>query len=315
MNMNSTKRRDFICSMGTMVLMPSVLAEVRTPGCSAAPLVRFGMVADLHYADKEPMEEETSTRYYRESLPKLEEAVSAFNAHRLDFAIELGDFKDLTNGRDETLAALDRIEAAFAKFNGARYHVPGNHDFDCLTEDDFFSRTPNSGQGCGNGYYSFACNSVKFIVLDGCYTSGMKHYSAKTPWTWTDSNIPSEEMEWLKRELATANGHVVVFCHQRLDLSAEPRHLVKNAAEVRSILEKSGNVRAVVTGHQHTGGQSVVNGIPYYTLAAMVTGMGPNANCYAEAALYPSGDFTVTGFFRAESYKGLGFPVRANDMS
>ena len=96
------------------------------------------------------------------------------------------------------------------------------------------------------------------VPLYGCYTSGMKHYSRDTKWTWTDANIPPEQLAWLGRELAAAKDHAVVFCHQRLDPSAERHHLMKNAAAVRAVLEKSGKVRAVLTGHEHTGGQCVV---------------------------------------------------------
>ena len=298
-------RRDFLRGgIAALGVGASGAAAFAASDVQPAPLVRFGLVADLHYADIDPMKEGKSARHYRESLAKLTEAVETFNWRRPDFVVELGDFKDMTRDRDATLAALDRIEAAFAKFKGLRYHVAGNHDFDCLSPEEFFSRTLNGGKVCGKGYHSFICNGVTFIVLDGCYTSDMKHYCRANP--WMDANIPPDEMEWFGRELSGAKGHAIVLCHQRLDPAAERRHLVKNAADVRSLLERSGKVRAVVTGHQHTGGSSVVNGIPYYTLAAMVTGTGPMANCYAEAALYPSGAFTVTGFGRARPFQAQG---------
>lgn len=277
-------------------------ASCRAPGrrgVAAEPLVRFGLVADPHYADIDPAVG-GDIRHYRGSMAKLAEAVEAFNLSKVDFVVELGDLKDLTRGRDETLAALERIEAVFAKFDGPRYHVAGNHDFDCLSPEEFFSRTPNDGKVRDIGYYSFARNGVTFIVLDGCYTNDMRHYSRANP--WTDTNIPPDQMAWLGRELAAAKGHVVVFCHQRLDPSADGRHLVRNAAEVRALLEASGKVRAVIMGHQHCGGEGIVNGIPYYALAAMVAGRGPEANSFAEATIYPSGAFEVTGFLRAKSF-------------
>ena len=293
----SLTRREFVTMAGTF-------AAYRTFGATVPPdvqpLVRFGIVTDLHYADIKPAGRGKTARHYRESLKKLSVAVGTFNGDRLDFAVELGDIKDLTVGKNATLAALDRIEAEFAKFTGPRYHVAGNHDFDCLTPEEFFSRTPNGGKVIEKGYYSFVCNGVTFIVLDGCYTSDMKHYSRSNP--WTDANIPAEQLAWLGRELAAVKGHAVVFCHQRLDPSAERHHLMKNAAEVRSVLEKSGKVRAVLTGHEHTGGQCVVNGIPYYTLAAMVCGSGAASNCFAEAAVYPNGTFGVKGYFCAKSF-------------
>ena len=296
--------------------MAGAFAAYRTFGApvppDVQPLVRFGIVTDLHYADKKPAGRGKTARHYRESLKKLSVAVGAFNGANLDFAIELGDIKDRgielgnikdrTFGKAATLVALDRIETEFAKFDGPRYHVPGNHDFDCLTEEEFYSRTPNGGKVIGKGYYSFVRKGVTFIVLDGCYTSDARHYTPAIPWSWTDSNIPPDEMEWLGCELAAAQGHVVVFCHQRLDPAAERHHLMKNAAEVRSVLEKSGKVRAVLTGHEHTGGQCVVNGIPYYTLAAMVSGSGAASNSFAEAAVYPNGTFGVKGYFCAKSF-------------
>ena len=132
----SMNRREFIVATAAGLFAGRRLFGA--PDASAAPVVRFGMVTDLHYADIDPDPAPVGVvgrRFYRESLRKLGEAVEVFNARKLDFAIELGDFKDNTNGREGTLAHLEAIEAGFAKFNGPRYHVAGNHDFDCLTPE------------------------------------------------------------------------------------------------------------------------------------------------------------------------------------
>ncbi|MCR5752489.1 MAG: metallophosphoesterase [Kiritimatiellae bacterium] len=266
------------------------------------PLVRFGMVTDLHYADIPPDSKPcgpVGRRYYRQSLRKLREAVEVFNWRGVDFAIELGDFKDDSNGREGTLRHLEAIESEFARFNGPRYHVAGNHDFDCLEKDEFLSRVPNDGKVCLGGYYSFVRGGVKFVVMNACFDSKLRPYSCSNP--WNDANVPPEELEWLKGELASAGRHAVVFCHQRLDDSAEPNHIVRNAAVVREIIESSGVVRAVVTGHQHCGGYHLLNGIPYYSLRALVCDSGADENSYAEMAIYPSGGFTVTGWRNAAS--------------
>ena len=259
------------------------------------PLVRFGMVTDLHYAALKRM----GRRHYGDSVRKLDEAIELFNARKPDFAIELGDLKDNSNGHDETIKRLEEIEKAFAGFKGPRYHVVGNHDCDCITPEEFLSRTPSGGRTMDKGWYSFVCGGVSFVVLDGCFTSDMKHYDRSNP--WTDANIPPEQLAWLEGELASSGRHAVVFVHQRLDPASEKHHLIKNAKAVRKVLEASGKVRAVVTGHQHGGGHSKVNGIPYYTLRAMVEGPAPESSSYAEGAIWPSGAFTVTGWRRAES--------------
>ena len=269
---------------------------------SGSPVVRFGMVTDIHYADIDPDAKPLGVvgqRFYRESLRKLREAVEVFNTRGLDFAIELGDLKDNTRGREGTLAHLATIEDCFSRFKGPRYHVAGNHDFDCLTKEEFFDRIPNDGKVIPEGYYTFTRGGVKFIVLNACFDSSLKHYSRNNP--WNDANVPPYELAWLEKELKSADGNVIVFCHQRLDDSAEPNHLIKNAADVRAILEKSGKVKAVITGHQHMGSYNIQNGIPYYSLKALVCGTGESANSFAEVAVYKSGAFSVTGWRNAVS--------------
>ena len=170
------------------------------PDEGAVPVVRFGMVTDLHYADINPDPAPCGVvgrRFYRESLRKLGEAIEVFNTRSLDFAIELGDFKDLTRNREGTLKCLDAIEACFAKFNGPRYHVAGNHDFDCLPNKEFFEHIPNDGRVIPEGYYSFVRGGVTFIVLNACFDSQLKPYSCNNP--WNDANVPPEELAWLEK--------------------------------------------------------------------------------------------------------------------
>ena len=304
-----TSRRLFIEGLGAFSAVTLCGCATKDPRKSA---VRFGLVTDIHYADHDPDPAPVGVvgrRYYRESARKLDEAVAVFNRLGLDFAIELGDFKDLSADKEATLEHLRAIEGRFARFDGPRYHVYGNHDFDCLTPQELGAQLMNGDRPMESGHYSFEANGVTFIVLDACYDSKLDHYSCNNP--WDDANVPPDEIEWLRRELAAARDHAVVFCHQRLDPSAEPRHLVRNAAEVRRALEASGKVIAVVTGHQHKGGFNVVNGIPYYSLRAMVCDTGDEANSFAEMAIYADGTFTVTGWRNAVSYRTKGeYPER-----
>ena len=296
-----TTRRFFVEGLGS-VIVTTVF------GCipkGERPFVRFGLVTDCHYADiplaHRPMP--IGDASYRESLSKLAEAVAVFNRENVDFEIELGDFKDRGPTKAETLGYLDRIERTFAGFVGPRYHVFGNHDFDLLTADEFLARVENTGITKSSGYYAFECGGVKFIVLDGCYNAKNEPY-APDNWEWDDARVPQFEIAWLKDELSDAKGDVIVFTHQRLDVEAEPRHLMKNADELRTIFEASGKVRAVFTGHQHSGGGSVMNGIVYYSLRGLVLNSGLAENSYAVAEFYPSGKIVVEGYRKAKSVGG-----------
>ena len=299
----NVSRRFFVRGFGAFSACAVCGCATKAP--QRTPVVRFGAVTDVHFADLKPDERPLGVvgqRFYRESRGKLDEAVAVFNERGLDFAIELGDFKDLSKDKTATLVHLAVIENSFAAFNGPRYHVFGNHDFDCLTQEEFASRVENNGELMTSGHYFFDVKGVRFVVLDACYDSQYRHYSRNNP--WDDANVPPEELLWLDGALTSAPGPAVVFCHQRLDPSAAPGHLVKNAKAVRKALEESGKVKAVITGHQHMGGLNVVNGITYYSLRALVCGSGEKENSYAEIAVYEDGTFGVTGFRKAMTYSG-----------
>lgn len=70
-------------------------------------------------------------------------------------------------------------------------------------------------------------------------------------------------------DLAGTEKPVVVFAHQRLDREPADSHTVKQAPEVRKILEMSGKVKAVFQGHSHENDLRTVAGIPYCTLKAV----------------------------------------------
>ena len=291
-------RRFFIEGIGAFSAI--ALAGCKSPKKGELPLMRFGLVTDCHYADipYAKREHPIGDAAYRETLAKLRECVAVMDSERPSFLIELGDFKDEGPDKASTIGYLDKVEAVFSQFSGPRYHVLGNHDLDLLDKKEFLARIKNYGQDEAQAHYSFDVSGIRFIVLDACYNSKLEDY-APGNWEWTDANVPPPQLAWLEEELASAPGQVVVFGHQCLDPNADTRHQVRNAADVRAILEKSGKVNAVFTGHQHSGLVSCVNGITYYSLRAMVLNSGENG--YAVADIYPSGAIAVTGFRKAAS--------------
>ena len=294
-------RRIFIDGIGAFTAVALAGCGKQGAGGGERPVVRFGLVTDCHYAEIPYAKRAypVGDAAYSESAAKLGECVAVMNRERPDFMIELGDIKDLGPSKEATLGYLDKIEKVFAGFKGPRYHVAGNHDFDCLTPEEFFARIPNDGKVSKTGYYSFVRGGVTFIVLNACFDSEMKPYSCSNP--WDNANVPPEEIAWLEKELAAAPGRAIVFCHQCLCSNVEPRHLVKNAAAVRAVIEKSGKVKAVFTGHQHSGLVDIVKGITYYSLRGLVLNSGEEENSYALAEVFPDGGIRVTGYRKAVS--------------
>ena len=127
------ERRTFIqCLSGGMLLAAGLPLQAR----GRRPL-RFGVVTDLHYAERETV----GSRFYSHSLQKLRAAVEVFNRSSLDFVIELGDLKDSRPDKDAVAALrfLDDVESELQQFHGKVYHVLGNHDMDCLSKEEFCS--------------------------------------------------------------------------------------------------------------------------------------------------------------------------------
>ncbi|WP_153558833.1 metallophosphoesterase family protein [Roseimaritima sediminicola] len=283
-------RRAFL-ENGTLVLAAASLSPVASLAAADAPSVRLGLVTDLHHADKPP----GGSRHYRQTLNKLDEAARQFARDEPDFLVELGDLIDAADSVATEQRYLKTVNTAFAKICSQRHYVLGNHCVDTLTKAEFLGEV-----GQAKSYYSFDRGGFHFVVLDACFRSDGQPYQRKN-FVWTDANIPPAELEWLAADLAATDKHVVVFAHQRLDVSNS--HGVKNNAAVRKILEASGKVRAVFQGHSHRNDLNEIGGIHYCTLVAMVEGSGAENNGYSLLEAAADGTIRLTGFRQQDNYQ------------
>jgi alkaline phosphatase len=249
--------------------------------------LRLGLLTDLHYADKP----EAGTRFYRETLGKLNEAVARFNAEELAAVVELGDLIDQAPSAEQELAWLKTIEERFATVRAPRHYVLGNHCVTTLTKEEFAAHTGASP----TPHYSFDHGGFHFVILDACYRADGVAYARKN-FGWKDTAIPAPELEWLRADLAAAGKPTIVFAHQRLDEA--PNHCVRNHAAVRAELERSGQVLAVFQGHSHKNDYQQIAGIHYCTLVAMIEGSGLESSGYSLLEVLPDGSLRLQGFRR-----------------
>lgn len=288
-------RRDWLMASGVVAAALSVEMPVawgaQTNGQSH---LRFGIVTDAHYADAPAR----GTRQYRSSLPKMAECVALMNDVKVDFLIHLGDFKDQSTPalEEDTLKYLETIETVFGQFTGPRYHVLGNHDMDSISKEQFLARVENTAIPPAHKHFSFDCMGVHFVVLDANYTSDGADYDHGN-FDWTDANVPQGQLDWIRKDLASASGPVIGFVHQQLDGGGS--HCVKNADEVRHILQECRRVLAVFQGHNHAGDYSRIENIHYYTLKAMVEGNSDEDNAYAIVDVRQDGHIVVSGYRKA----------------
>ena len=189
---------------------------------------------------------------------------------------------------------LKTINTQLQKIPGDRHYVLGNHCVQTLTKAEFLA-----GGAREKNHYSFDAAGWHFVVLDACFRVDGESYG-RNNFTWTDSNIPADQLTWLETDLKKLEGKAIVFVHQRLDETKQ--HSVKNANSVRKVLEGSCKVAAVFQGHSHQNDYQHINGIHYCTVAAMVEGSGEANNAFARLDLLPERVIKVEGFVEQKSY-------------
>lgn len=283
-------RRAFLLN-GSLILstgaaMPSLWAEGENSG-----VLRIGMVTDLHYADKPPR----GSRHYRETPRKLAAAANQLQQRRPDFIVELGDLVDAAESVDVELDYLKRINEQFSAICPSRHYVLGNHCVHTLTKEEFLGAV-----GKPESYYSFDAGEFHFVVLDSCFRSDGQPYGRKN-FDWTDANVPEAELSWLRHDLEESTRQTIVFAHQRLDVSNH--YGVANAAAVRTVLESSGKVLAVLQGHSHQNDHHEIKGIHYGTLVAMVEGSGASNNAFSLMQIAHDGTIQIDGFLKQDNHR------------
>ncbi len=285
-------RRAFL-KHGTLVLAAASLnsSTLLADDDAASARLRVGLITDLHYADKPSR----GSRHYRETLSKLEEAATDFEQNKPSFVVELGDLIDAAVSVAEEQRYLKTINREFSAICQERHYVLGNHCVDTLTKKEFLDGVEQE-----KSFYSFDRSGFHFVVLDSCFRADGVAYGRQNS-RWDDANVPDSELEWLTGDLLANDKPVIVFAHQRLDVSNN--HGVKNNAEVRKILESAGKVLAVFQGHSHQNDVKEIGGIHYCTLVAMVEGSGAENNGYSLMEIEPTGTIHLSGFRKQQSHK------------
>ncbi len=283
--------RRAVLQSGALVLTTgALLSGERLLAADGKPLLRIGLVTDMHHADKVS----AGTRHYRETLAKFAEASAQFAKDKPDFIVELGDLIDAADTPEVELQYLEEIDKQFAATCTDRHYVLGNHCVDMLTKQEFLGKV-----GQAQSYYSFDRKGYHFVVLDMCFRNDGLPYGRKNS-KWDDANIPATEVEWLRADLKKAEGRTIVLAHQRLD--GNNAHCAKNAAEVRNLLTESKKVAVVFQGHSHQNDYKEIDGIHYCTLAAMIEGSGAHNNSYSQLDITADGMLKLSGFRKQTNY-------------
>lgn len=275
---------------------------------SNTSLIRIGLIADIQYGDYEPL----GTRYYRNSLTKLEECIKDFNQIGVDFIANLGDLVD-RNRID-----IDSVMQKLALSDAPIYNISGNHDYNEIKKNtDLYSlfRMPSE-------YYTLNLDNWRFILLN---TNEIASYAnIKDTWKEKELNeqldkikkegkengqsynggISSFQLKWLNNQLHDAQQkqqNVIIFTHHPLYPSSVFTAL--NNEEILEALSLYSCVKLVISGHHHTGSFGYYNQIPCITIEGMIE--TENENAYGILDIFED-KIILSGKGRTQSYE---FPL------
>ena len=243
----------------------------------------FGMFADAHYAEGLFYGDRECDR----SLRKLKKCMDIFHDRRLPFAVNLGDIIDHVEDSKKNLSNLEAVRLVLSESQSEIYTVIGNHDVATWPKQLFMNEI---GSGRVN-HYSFDREGCHFVVLDSnSHRDGADYTPDTMPKDWGDAWLAPDQLEWLAEDLSVHHDAVsFVFCHANIDyreyLGDRDPHVLCNHADIRAVIEREGNVRAVIQGHFHEGCNRTVNGIHYLTIPAMCRGVDDENPTCAVATL------------------------------
>ncbi len=282
-------RRKFIGLSAAAVTVSTPKMNAETP--STSPLLSFGLITDVQYADVDPEGE----RHYRESPEKLKTAVEWLSKKKLPFTLHLGDFID----RD--FKSFATVMPLLEGLGHPVHHLLGNHDY---TVADMEKEKIVATLAMPHDYYAFRSSGVRFVMLDTNEVSTYKHgqgspedieaeetikkLSAEQrpnakPW---NGGVSAKQLAWLEKELAEADSaKEKVFLCGHHPLLPESGHVAWSSREIITVIDRHACVIAYLCGHNHAGAEEVRNGIPYITFKSILH--EPGVTAYSAIHLHP----------------------------
>ena len=216
-------------------------------------MLKIAVITDIHYG----LDEKTQTAGDL-GLALLESSLGQIENDNFDLLVDLGDRLN-----DEKLAdaraCLKELALIFRNIRMPRHHILGNCDIlDVQKQEKILGTTLTNHS----------------ITMSGWHFLFLSSYDGSI-----GGNLDNFALNWLERELETNKLPKIIFSHQPLDEELLPENRFfnsdisqaysKGADEARKIIEKSGRVKLVVSGHLHQNKICEINGIHYCTVTAL----------------------------------------------
>lgn len=229
------------------------------------PIVRVGVIGDTRLAGDAT---EPAVVFAGEAVGLM----TAWRPHLLAHVGDLvGDQRDYSTYLDTLLAALD-LSGVPRLLTLGEHDVGGSASIEVIRSA--FPADASSWLEPGQFYGSVDLEGVHFVVLDVTYQQ-LEPATHLPPVTLASRNgyVPQAQREWLAADLSATKLPIVIFLHTGTGVwnTEDSTTRLSNAPALMAIFEAHrGQVAAVINGHANAPLNKTVNGIHYFTVAAMI---------------------------------------------
>lgn|SRR5574344_293633 len=223
-----------------------------------AKSVKFIQITDSHFNTEGIMNNGLSN-----SQIGLENAIKDINGiAKVDFVVFTGDNIDKANPSE-----LKKFLKEANKLNVPYYVVIGNHEVyksQKFCKVDYMKMVRRYSKNCRarKANYVFKKNGFVFIVLDGTkeVIPGPSGYFKPPMLKWFDKKLTKYR-----------HSNVIVLQHFPIVAPVVNRsHTTYAIDSYKKVLSKHNNVIAIISGHYHTNGEQMVDGIYHISSPALV---------------------------------------------
>lgn len=248
-------------------------------------LLKIGFVTDWEYSDRTRLKQKITS----EAPIELGRVITYFNqTFHPDLVIGGGDYIESSNAKPlRAKQQLMEMNKIFARVTAPRLYAFGDHDFRALTQTEVMEAL---GITETHGYRDIG--DWRIVVIDPNYNQMNEHRNAKQ---YVFGHMSPDELAWLEASLQTERPIIVFSHYSPIPIPNSKGQYVENidnASEVRRILENSGRVAAVFSGHNPMGYYEKRQGIPYFVIDTLVNRKAMGSFATIEARYLKDEDYT-----------------------
>lgn len=222
--------------------------------------IKFIQITDSHFSSTAGEHTQQEVEGSGNTLRKTINDINSIS--NVDFVVFTGDNIDQADS-----VSLKKFLSLANKLKYPYYIVIGNHEVfksQHFTKKDYMKVVRKYSKNCRskNANYEFKKKGVIFLVVDGAkeVIPGPAGYYKKDTLKWLDKKLTHYK-----------NSKVVILQHFPVVAPYYNRtHSTYNVKDYENILSKHANVIAVISGHYHSNGETMQNGIYHISTPALI---------------------------------------------